>query len=693
MSDAQVFGKYRLVRRLAFGGMAEIFLARLVGDQGFEKTLVLKRILPQFSSDPDFTRMFVDEAVLAARLTHPNVAQVYDFGEVDGIYFITMELVDGADLRRVVRGAFEKGRGLSPVEVAVIGEGMARGLAYVHALETEDGRPLGIIHRDISPHNVMLTRGGDVKIMDFGIAKAAARATHTATGTIKGKLAYMAPEQALAEEIDQRSDQYAVGLTLWECLVGRRVFEGDSEPELMSRVAAGRVRDLRTERADVPEELARIVMRMLGLKREDRYPHMRDVEQELARFRFGLGAAGAVRLSGIVDEVVPKEVSKPAVVARGTAVLPGPEGSQPSSPSRPSSASSSASAPSLATQELSMESGWSAPGKTEATRAATPEEVAPPAPPTLIMPKRSPKGLWVALVVGVALAATALATIAARTLGDRRATLTIASEPAGAALWLEDHGTMLATGLVTPATLPDRSVGEKVRYRLELAGHMPVEQVVEVTQAEQRGRVVLEAIGKGDGVAGSEEPRADQPAADKPSADRPIADTPMTDGPMASKPIAGQPTTDGAMADKPIADQPMADGPMTDKPTADRPIADTPMTDRPMTGKPMTDAPIADKPMTARPTADKPTSDGRAKSRSAKADALKGKTGFLSLRLRAAWAEVSLNGKKLGITPLARVEVPAGVITLQLKSPEGVNQTVTVDVPVGEHVQKTIELR
>lgn len=478
MSDAPLFGKYRLVRRLAFGGMAEIFLARLVGDQGFEKTLVLKRILPQFSSDPDFTRMFVDEAVLAARLTHTNVAQVYDFGEVDGVYFITMELVDGADLRRIIRGANEKGRGLEPAEVAAIGEGMARGLAYVHDLTTDEGRPLGIIHRDVSPHNVMLTRGGDVKVMDFGIAKAAARATHTATGTIKGKLAYMAPEQALAEEIDQRADQYAVGLTLWECLVGRRAFEGDSEPELLSRVAAGRVRDLRTEKADVPEELARIVMRMVSLKRDDRYPNLHQVEHELATFRFGLGAAGAVRLSGLVDELAPREPPKPVAPKQGTAVLPGAEASQPSVPSQ-------------GTGELSVESGWSSRGETEVTRAATPEMLQ--AAPTVLLPKRKPLRLWASVTAATLVVAALVGTVASRTIGDRRAVLTLESDPAGAEVLLEQDGRVLTTGVVTPTAIPGKR-GDVVRYRLARDGYVADGGAVSLTEATQTERRTLQRV-------------------------------------------------------------------------------------------------------------------------------------------------------------------------------------------------------
>ncbi len=602
MSEAQLFGKYRLVRRLAFGGMAEIFLARLVGDQGFEKTLVLKRILPQFSSDPDFTRMFVDEAVLAARLTHPNVAQIYDFGEVAGIYFITMELVDGADLRRVIKCAFERGRGLAPVEVAAIGEGMARGLAYVHALETEDGRSLGIVHRDISPHNVMLTRDGDVKIMDFGIAKAAARATHTATGTIKGKLAYMAPEQALAEELDKRTDQFAVGLTLWECLVGRRLFEGDSEPELLSKVAAGRVRDVRAEKADVPEPLARIVMRMLALKRDDRYPDMRDVEHELAAFRFGMGAAGAVRLSGLVDEVVPREAPQPvAAPARMTAVLPAAESATPG------------------TQELSMESGWAPAGTTQPT-LAVPPEMTPLAAPTVMLPKRGRAGAWTVAVLTTLLVAAGVATLAARLYAAGRAQLTIVSEPPGATLWLVLDGEGLATGLVTPATLADRRMGDELTYRLELAGYVPMEATVEVEATEQTVRQRL---------------------------------TPLPAPPAIREAATDQQFSDGRA--------PMGDNATTDD---------------------------------QKPPAEQPHSDGR-KSKSAKEDRgrQRGATGYLSLRSRGAWAEVFLNGKKLGTTPLARVEVPAGVITLQLRSSAGVNETMTVDVPVGEHIQKTIEIR
>ncbi len=332
MPDEQLFGKYRLVRRLAYGGMAEIFLAQLIGDEGFQKSVVLKRILPQFSADPDFTRMFVDEAVLAAKLTHPNVAQVYDFGQVNGTYFITMEHVDGTDLRKLIRAATERNRVLTAIEVAAIGEGMAKGLSYVHAVDNDDGRPLSIVHRDISPHNVMVSRSGDIKIMDFGIAKAAARATQTATGTIKGKLAYMAPEQALGEEVDKLSDQFAVGLVLWECLVGKRVFEGDSEPELMSRVAAGRVRKLKDFAPTVPEDLDRIIMRALNVERGRRYADLRDLEHDLGSFEYSLASAGAVRLSTLVDELMPRESRRPSREA-GTAVLGGEVGSAPSTPS------------------------------------------------------------------------------------------------------------------------------------------------------------------------------------------------------------------------------------------------------------------------------------------------------------------------------------------------------------------------
>ncbi|HET6344683.1 MAG TPA: serine/threonine-protein kinase, partial [Myxococcota bacterium] len=306
------FGRYTLLRRLAVGGMAEIFLASLHGDAGFEKKVVVKRILPHLGADADFVKMFIDEAVVAARLSHPNIVQVYDFGNVAGSYYIAMEYIEGVDLHGVLRQSQERDRPLTPAEVAAIGEGIARGLSYTHNLSDDAGTPLGIVHRDVSPHNVMLSLTGDPKVMDFGIAKAAARATRTATGTIKGKLAYMAPEQAMGRSADKRSDQFSLGIALWECLSGERLFVSDTEVSLIQRVIACEVPPLRSLRPEVPEALEKIVMRALAKDPAERYPDLADMQAELKAFRYALGPAGMADLADLAREFMPPGHPEPS---------------------------------------------------------------------------------------------------------------------------------------------------------------------------------------------------------------------------------------------------------------------------------------------------------------------------------------------------------------------------------------------
>ncbi len=276
-------GKYELLRRLAVGGMAEIFLARSQGIEGFEKLVVLKSILPQHAVDDEFVCMFLDEARLAATLHHPNVAQVFDIGRGGGKPFFTMEYIDGRDLRQVCKAA--RGRGGLPLEQAVtIGLGVAAGLHYAHEKGGPDGRPLGIVHRDVSASNVIISYDGAVKIVDFGIAKAASHRQVTRTGIIKGKLACMSPEQCRGDAVDRRSDVFAIGILLYEITTGTRLYEADSDYAMLHQIIDKDAPAPSTRVPDYPPALEAIVMRALRRDREQRYATAQELQVDLENF-------------------------------------------------------------------------------------------------------------------------------------------------------------------------------------------------------------------------------------------------------------------------------------------------------------------------------------------------------------------------------------------------------------------------
>ena len=254
--------------------MADVFKARVQGPAGFERTFVIKRILPHLSDDPSFTKMFIDEAKLAAKLNHPNIVQVFELGSVENEYFMSMEYVRGRDLAETMRTLWARVGPPRPELVAYIGREMCRALAYAHDFTTEDGQALGMIHRDISPSNVMLSYDGAVKILDFGIAKALgtdAQDESTKSGTLKGKFAYMSPEQTASNEIDRRIDIFATGIVLHEILTGRRLFKGENDLQTIERVRKCEVLPPSLHNPLCPPELDAIVMQALSKNREDRF--------------------------------------------------------------------------------------------------------------------------------------------------------------------------------------------------------------------------------------------------------------------------------------------------------------------------------------------------------------------------------------------------------------------------------------
>ncbi|MCC6998103.1 MAG: protein kinase [Deltaproteobacteria bacterium] len=287
-------GSYEVLGSLAMGGMAELFLARKQGQGGFEKVVALKRILPHLAENADFVQMFLDEARIVAQLDHPNVAQVYDIGEAEGSYFFTMEYVAGQDLRHVMRAARSAG-GLPLEQALFVVHEVAAGLHHAHEKLGHDGERLGIVHRDVSPANVLLTYEGAVKIVDFGVAKARTQSRETQAGTLKGKVAYMSPEQCMGEGVDARSDVFALGVVLYELTVGARPYVARTDYELIMQVAAGNLPAPSTRRPGYPAALEAVVMKALARDREARWSSAEELGLAVAEVAEQLG----LRLSAV----------------------------------------------------------------------------------------------------------------------------------------------------------------------------------------------------------------------------------------------------------------------------------------------------------------------------------------------------------------------------------------------------------
>jgi serine/threonine protein kinase len=378
------FGKYEIIRRLATGGMAEIYLARATGIEGFEKQVVLKRILPQYADDDEFVSMFLDEARLAATLHHSNVVQVFDIGAVDGQYFLSMELLQGQDGRHLMRAAARAG-GL-PIEHALsIVMGVCAGLHYAHE-HTVDGKPLGLVHRDVSPQNVFVTYDGNVKLLDFGIARASSRLSQTRAGSLKGKIAYMSPEQCSGLPLDRRSDVFSASIFLWEMTTGRRLYTGDSDFEVMRKLREEDPPRPSTVGFAYPRALERIVLKGLQRDREQRYASAEELLLELEAFaREARMPVSTVRLSKYMRELFRDDIEAWNQRERGEA--------------------------------LALASGTAPPEKEELSRTET--SVPGPAPPILhsdpavpLPPPRRTGRAWAAVVIGlfVGILATRMAT-------------------------------------------------------------------------------------------------------------------------------------------------------------------------------------------------------------------------------------------------------------------------------------------
>src|SRR5256886_1051372 len=330
------FGKYLLLERIAVGGMAEVYSAKAFGAAGFERLLAIKRILPTMGEDPEFIQMFVDEARIAAQLSHANIVQVIELGKHEESYFIAMEYISGRDVRQLNERFRKIGRPMPIPQACFVLSRVCEALDYAHRRRDGHGVPLGIVHRDISPQNVLVSFDGNVKLIDFGIAKAESRFSKTQAGILKGKFSYMSPEQVKGHAVDHRSDIFAAGVLLWEMLCGQKLFTGDSDIAVLEKVRAAEVPSPRRINPSIPEGLEEVVLRALAGDPRDRYQWASELHDDLLRFTLRTGAPyGSRQLSEwLLEEFQGEREKEEARISRWlqverrasqvTASIPGP---------------------------------------------------------------------------------------------------------------------------------------------------------------------------------------------------------------------------------------------------------------------------------------------------------------------------------------------------------------------------------
>lgn len=482
--EPKQFGKYFLTEKLAVGGMAEIYKAKTYGVDGFEKVLCIKRILPHAAADKDFITMLIDEAKLSVLLSHANIVQVYDLGKVGDDYFIAMEFIHGVNLRDIMYSCREAQRSIPPDTACFIASEICKGLDYAHRKTGPDNEPLNIVHRDVSPQNVLLSYEGEVKIVDFGIAKAAMNISHTMAGILKGKIAYMSPEQAMGKAIDTRTDIFAAGILLYEMLTGQKLFTGESQFEVLKKIRTTAVK-ADTLPDTIPEKLREIMAKALASNVEDRYQTAGDFQIDLTRYLYSSYADFSPRkIAELVQDLFKEEIAEEQEakaraaaheaqttsmnVEEGAKQVDLVQGETAEGGERPPSAGAITAVP--------------MPQVTAAVPAAARPATAPP-------PRRK-KRRWPWAIAALIILGAGFGAVS-KFLPELRfwekvvgapadvTTATIKSEPPGASVYVNDR----KTGLKTPAVIPSLEVGKSYRIRLERDQYIPVEQMLTISSA------------------------------------------------------------------------------------------------------------------------------------------------------------------------------------------------------------------
>jgi len=289
LNDVTQFGPYKLIERISVGGMAEVYKAIEYGVEGFERVVAVKRILPHIAEDDEFITMFKDEAKIAGQLNHSNIAQIYNLGQQDDSFYIALEYIAGKDLRAIFTRCQQSGKPMPIAQACFIVMKVCEGLDYAHNKKDKYGRHLNIIHRDVSPPNVLVSYEGEVKLIDFGVAKAAGRVSRTQAGILKGKFGYMSPEQVRGLPLDRRSDIFALGVVLYELLTGARLFQGDTDFATLEMVRTVDVPVPSARNPEIPQGLEKVVMKSLSGEPETRYQTAMELHDDLQAFMFSAG--------------------------------------------------------------------------------------------------------------------------------------------------------------------------------------------------------------------------------------------------------------------------------------------------------------------------------------------------------------------------------------------------------------------
>jgi len=537
MKAPVIAGKYTLLRRLGHGGMAEVFLAKQMSEGGFEKLVVLKRILPHLASGPEFVTMFLDEARVAADLRHPNVVTIADVGRAGDTLFMVMEFLHGQDIRKLQRKVAAFGQMIPFAHACQMAVDAAAGLHYAHTKHDLNGKPLSIVHRDVSPQNIIVTFEGSTKIVDFGIAKAAGQSTHTSTGVLKGKYTYMSPEQAQGEVVDARTDQFALGIVLWELLTMRRLFKRDTEGQTLEAIIDGAIPRPKRFRDDCPPAIEDVVMTAL---QKDKNKRFRDCEAMAFALEDALAKEAIVhsqsRLAQYMRRLFADQLAEEAALGvvqpdgslsvKNTFPINNPRRDEPKVEKKPEPPKVEERAPDPPKPSL-----VEAPEPTQADRKRTrsrssegrvesePQRPPPPPPPTPEptrdrggdrAPDRDPPrdrgsdrdrprdqgrdrapadrdrgtdrgGLRLVLgaVAAIAVVLAVVVGIVVLTTGPGPATLVVRSEPRGASVAVDGRD----SGEKTPALIKGIQSGEPHKIHLELPGHVPLDEIVTVPKA------------------------------------------------------------------------------------------------------------------------------------------------------------------------------------------------------------------